>query len=73
VSNWLSSDSPITGPGLGSAWRDEHGIAHATVRLGASVMSFDDPDVARAVAAACAEAAEAIEGLPPAREAGAGR
>ena len=65
--SYISTDSEITGPRFGNVWRADRGEICATVRLspgGASTfLSFDSPADARAVAAACTEAAEAMERL----------
>jgi hypothetical protein len=65
-SNYVSASSDIGRPRLGNAWRDADGLAHATVRLGAATLFFDSPALARATAAACEAAAEALEAVPPA-------
>ena len=61
--SYICTDSNISGPRFGHAWRDEHGGIHATVRLGQAVMTFTSAAEARAVAAACTEAAEALDRL----------
>ena len=65
--SYISTDSDVEGPRFGSVWRADHGPICATVRLspgGASTfLSFDSPADARAVAAACTEAAEAMDRL----------
>ena len=63
-SNYISTTTFIVTPRLGNAWRDEYGLAHATVRLGDATLFFDSPALARATAAACEAAAEALEALP---------
>ncbi len=56
---------------FGHAWRDKSGGAHATIRLGEyAAVTADSAEEARAIAAACLEAAEAIEALPEQAEAG---
>ena len=61
--SYISTDSNISGPRLGHAWRVEHGFIHATVRLGEATVTFTSAADARAVAAACTEAAEALDRL----------
>ena len=65
MSSYISTDSDIKDPRVGSAWRANDGAIFAAVRLGsgATFISFDSPADARAVAAACIEAAEAMERL----------
>jgi hypothetical protein len=60
--SYVSTDSGLSRPRPGHVWRDEHGI-YATVRLDGATLCFDSAADARAVAAACSEAAEAIERL----------
>lgn len=63
--------SHITKAAFGHAWRDKkYGTIHATVTLGDSDLFLGSPETARAVAAACIEAAEALEALPPAEAQG---
>ena len=50
---------------FGHAWLDDVGARHAAVYLGAATITFRDPTQARAAAAACTQAAEALEALPP--------
>lgn len=65
--SYVSTDTDIASPRLGNVWRDkEHGTAHATVRLtegAGATLYFDDPALARAVAAEIVKAAEALEAL----------
>jgi hypothetical protein len=52
-------------PWFGHAWRSTEGKAFASVHLGTySSLSFDSPGDARAAAAACNQAAAAMEALP---------
>lgn len=69
MTGYVTTDSEITSPHFGRAWRDQYGFTHASVGLNENrriALHFDDPATARAVAAACTEAAEAMEALPPA-------
>ena len=53
-------------PRFGHAWRDASGKIHATVRFAGGAfpfLAFDGAAEARALAAACAEAAEAMDRL----------
>jgi hypothetical protein len=63
--SYVSTDSEIEGPRFGSVWRADRGVICATVYFGPGVtfLSFDSADDARALAAACTEAAEAMERL----------
>jgi hypothetical protein len=64
--SYISSDADLSGPRHQHAWRAEGGTIHATVRLSennASTLYFDSAADARAVAAACIEAAEALDRL----------
>ena len=63
--SYISTDSDVKDPRFGSAWRADRGAICAAVYLGsgATFLSFDSPADARAVAAACIEAAEAMERL----------
>ena len=63
--SYISTDSEIKDPRFGSAWRTDRGAIRATVYLSprSPFLSFDSPADARAVAAACIEAAEAMERL----------
>jgi len=70
MSSYLSSHADVTDPRFtGHVWRDNKGKINATVDIApktathASWLCFDDPAIARAFAAACAEAAEAMERL----------
>ena len=49
---------------FGHAWRDNDGVLNADVQFGAAFITFRDPATARNVAAACAQAADAMETLP---------
>ena len=63
--SYISSDADLSGPRLQHAWRAE-GTIHASVRLSersSSTLYFDSAADARAVAAACTEAAEALDRL----------
>jgi hypothetical protein len=57
----------------GHVWRTEDGTLVATVGLGTSTLWFDSPDDARAVAAACTSAAEAMDRFTAGEETGDGR
>jgi hypothetical protein len=64
--SYISTDTSIVEPSHRHAWRADDGTIHATVRLSsesATFLSFDSPADARAVAAACIEAAEAMDRL----------
>jgi len=70
MSSYLSSHADVTDPRFtGHVWRDNEDKINATVDIApkvaahASWLCFDDPAVARAFAAACIEAAEAMERL----------
>jgi hypothetical protein len=65
--SYVSTEAGLSRPRLGHAWRDEHGI-YATVRLDGATLCFSSAADARAVAAACTEAAEAIEQLAATKE-----
>jgi hypothetical protein len=56
----ISSDADIVAPHHSHAWRDA-GVVRATVRMGGGTLYFDSAADARAVAAACAEAADAMD------------
>ena len=62
-----SSDAPVSAPRHDHVWRDTiDGGIHATVSLNdyrTASLSFDSAADARAVAAACTEAAEAMDRL----------
>ena len=59
--SYISTDSEIKDPRFGSVWRADRGAICATVYLGpvTTFLSFDSP----ADAAACIEAAEAMDRL----------
>lgn len=64
--SYISTDTDLSGPRHTHAWRAEGGSTHATVRLSennASTLYFDSAEDARATAAACTEAAEALDRL----------
>jgi len=61
--SYISCDSDLSRPHLGYVWRAEDGSVHATVRLSGATLFFDSAQDARAVAAACAEAADAHDRL----------
>jgi hypothetical protein len=64
--SYISTDSKIKEPHFGHSWRAGSGTIHATVylsRAGSTFVNFDSPGDARAAAAACTEAAEALERL----------
>jgi hypothetical protein len=70
VSSYIAVNSDFEEPRFtGHVWRDDDGIVNATVdtrrKTGAYScwLAFDDPAAARALAAACTEAAEAMERL----------
>ena len=70
MSSYLSSHADITDPRFtGHVWRDNDGKINATVDIAPKTgrhscwLCFGDPADARAVAAACTEAAEAMERL----------
>jgi hypothetical protein len=69
--SYISTEGALSRPRLGHAWRDGHGI-YATVRLDGATLCFDGAADARAVAAACTEAAEALEQLAATKETGDG-
>lgn len=60
--SFISQDSQISTPHFGHAWRTDDG-ASAVVRLGRAELYFQSPQDARDVAAACGEAAEALDEL----------
>lgn len=60
--SFASIDSDVSNPHFGRAWRDGEKV-HATVKLGRSSLFFDSAEDARAVAAACTGAAEALDRL----------
>ena len=63
--SYICTDSDLKGPRFGNVWRTDHGSICATVHLDGArtYISFDSPADARAVAAACTEAAEAMDRL----------
>ena len=62
--SFVSSDSNLKVPHLRRTWRNDDGSGHATVELSpGTALYFDSPTDARAVAAACTEAAEALDRL----------
>jgi hypothetical protein len=64
--SYITSDADLSGPRHQHAWRAEGGTIHATVRLSennSSTLYFDSATDARAVAAACTEAAAAMDRL----------
>ncbi len=63
---YIAADIDISEARFNQAWRSEHGSMHATVRLtsGAGARLYlDSAEDARAIAAACTEAAEALDRL----------
>jgi hypothetical protein len=60
--SFASIDSDVSNPRFGRAWRDGERV-HSTVNLGGSSLYFDSAEDARAVAAACTAAAEALDRL----------
>ena len=61
MSSTVTTHTAISGPAFGHAWRDKRGELNATVNLGSMCsLYFGSAEDARAVAAACTEAAEAI-------------
>ena len=60
--SFASIDSDVLNPRFGRAWRDGRAV-HSTVKLGGTTLYFDSAADARAVAAACTEAAEAHDRL----------
>ena len=63
MSSSISTDSDISEPRHSHSWRAKDGAIWATVRLGGATLCFDSAADARAVAAACTEAAEALDKL----------
>ena len=60
----ISADMPE--PKLGHVWRADDGTIHASIRFGDRAwpyLMFDSPTEARALAAVCTEAAEAMDRL----------
>jgi hypothetical protein len=70
--SYISTDTGIKDPRFGNAWRADGGEICATVRLATSgtYIAFYSAADARAVAAACIEAAEAMDRLADGTEAG---
>jgi hypothetical protein len=68
--SYISTDSEVKEPRFGTVWRADRGAICATVYLGtrSTFLSFDHAQDARAVAAACTEAAEAMDRLAAAEE-----
>ena len=59
---YITADAMLTAGRFGQAWKAVDGTIRATVRFdGAPSIVFDSPQDARALAAACIEAAEAME------------
>jgi len=76
MASYLSAHADITDPRFtGHVWRDADGTVNATVDIALKTaahsiwLCFDDPAQARALAAACAAAAEAIETFGAGQEA----
>lgn len=63
MTSFISTDSEITGPQFGRAWRDEAGAVHATVLLGVTRLFLDSLADADAVIAAVTEARGALAAL----------
>lgn len=64
--SYISTDATVTESSFGHVWRTEDGTVCATVYLNPTsraFVTFDSPVDARAVAAECIEAAEAMERL----------
>ena len=64
--SYFAVDAHVGQPKVGHAWRDDAGAIHATVYVSESSSSaffFDSPADARAMAAKCTEAAEAMEAI----------
>ncbi len=66
------SSSPDIGQArfTGHVWRAENGVVHATVELNDATgnrtyLAFDNPADARSLAAACTEAADAMDKFAP--------
>jgi hypothetical protein len=53
---------------FGNAWESSSDKYHATVRLDSNYIRFEDPETARATAAACIQAAEELEKMQDARK-----
>ena len=64
MSSTVTTHTAISGPAFGHAWRDKRGELNAVVYLSpACSLYFGSAEDARATAAACTEAAEAIDQL----------
>ena len=71
MTSYLSTHADVTDPRFtGHVWRDNDGQINATVDIAPKTggildwwLAFDDPAAARGLAAACIEAAEAMEAL----------
>jgi len=64
MSSTATTHTDISKPAFGLAWRDKRGEPHASVNLGPMcILYFGSAEDARAAAAACTEAAEAISRL----------
>jgi hypothetical protein len=61
--SFASTSSDLSDPRFGHAWRNADESIHATVKLGQADLYFGSAADARAVAAACTEAAEAMDRL----------
>jgi hypothetical protein len=64
--SYVSADAAISEPSHNHAWRADDGSIHATVRLGTGagvILYLDSAEDARAIAAACTQAAEALDRL----------
>jgi hypothetical protein len=62
--SYLTTDTEVGDPRFGNAWRTDRGTPCASVHLGkGAYLAFESAGDARAVAAACTEAAEAMERL----------
>ena len=61
--SYIAVDAAISEPRHAHVWRDDDGTIHATVRLSTSTLYFDNVADARAVAAECIKAAEAMDRL----------
>ncbi len=69
MTSFIHARSAIKAPAFRQAWRDGTGV-YATVSLGRSTLHFDGPALARALAAECTKAADAMEALLPAQDGG---
>lgn len=64
MSSSIDITSDVQNPEFGHAWRSKNSLTvYALVRLGASSLYLDSAADARALAAACMEAADAIDQL----------